>query len=106
MFWADKEDAVELYYKFRWATSHEMEDWLDRLAMLGVIEEEDYHRELGKIFDIPECCREWFIYLSCKCQVKNPLISTDNICGNDLSRCGYVRCPYCRTNGRGDNGKI
>ena len=95
MFWAYKENAVELYYKFRWATYTDKEDWLDRLAMLGVIEEEDYHRELGKVFDIPKCCREWFIYLTCKVEVKNPLTVTDKMFGKDLSHLEYVRCPKC-----------
>jgi len=98
MFWAYREDAMELYYAFRWATMHSLEDWLDRLAMLGIIEEEDYHREVGKIFSIPKCCREWFIYLMCGLKVENALLETDGLYGKDnlQEKFCYVRCPYCR----------
>ena len=76
----------------------EMEDWLDRLAMLGVIKEEDYHRELGKVFDIPRCCREWYIYLMCSVKVEDALLATDRTYGEDKlhEEFWYVRCPYCR----------
>ena len=98
MFWAYKENAVELYYAFRWASIYKKEDWLDRLAMLGVIKEEDYHREIGKIHNIPKCCREWFIYLMCHVGVEDPLLATDRTYGDDKlqEEFRYVRCPYCR----------
>jgi hypothetical protein len=67
--------------------------------MLGTIEEEDYHREVGKIHNIPKCCREWFIYMICTVKVEEPLTATDRMYGED--RYGYVRCPYCRTEGEG-----
>ena len=91
---------MELYYAFRWASISKKEDWIDRLAMLGVIEEEDYHREVGKIHHIPKCCREWFIYLTNMeswLQI-DPLFFTDERYGRDKlqEEFWYVRCPDCR----------
>ena len=96
MFWAYKEDATENWLKAR--SPIYMEDWLDRLAVMGVITEKDYHIEVGKIYGIPKCCREWFVYLTCYIGWQDALVATDMIYGDDCLQdlFDYVRCPKCR----------
>ena len=53
MFWVDKEDAVKRYL-YRRAEDSPVEIWLNRLVVMGKITEQDWHRENGNIFNIPE----------------------------------------------------
>jgi len=108
VFWGHREDAVEIWRGTRreyfLSTNKIFEDWLDRLIVMGVIKEEDWHRENGKYSGFPECCINWFLHVSCHMGIKFPLLYTDAICGRDESDYEYVLCPNCRKklNGRGD----
>lgn len=101
MHWAYKENAVAKYYYLRRSMRHYgrmFEDWLDRLIIMGVIELEDYERELAKVFNVPKCCVEWFIWLGqvgieSQCEYMAGFYGYD-----DPDEYEYVRCPMCRTN--------
>jgi len=108
MFWAYLDDAAERYLysrrlrienrdagEFQNAPFH---DWLDRLAVMGIIQEDDYHREGGKADGIPACCIKWFIFMSCEIKITDCWSVLDFIYGrsNTDTECGYVRCPKCR----------
>jgi len=66
--------------------------WLDRLLVMGTIGSDDWDRECGKFFGYPNCCIEWFIFMS----KLNAHVGrmTDYLYG--AVHCGYVKCPKCR----------
>lgn len=97
MFWAYEDNAIKRYLH-RQSEDSSMEIWLNRLAVMGVIEEVDWITENGKFFGIPRCCREWFIFIKLIIGEDNPLLITDKEFGDDRFQemFDYVRCPECR----------
>ena len=108
MFWAYKDGATKKYITERgpnWRRQGKFfEDWLDRLLIMGVIEEEDWNRENGNFENFPKCCVEWFIELINvpEAEKVGKSVFTDRHFGKD-NFVGYVRCPNCRKEG-GYNG--
>ncbi len=102
MFWAYMQEATDTWkwfrHKYILSTGAIFEDWLDRLAVMGVIEEEDWHREHGNFYNIPKCCIEWYISIKVYKGEEDPLVVTDILFGKDerVDDFGYVRCPNCR----------
>lgn len=64
------------------------------LYQLGAIDLAGLDKELGKYFDYPKCCVDFFISI----RKKTSKVSTyvNSIYGPDLNPTGYVRCPSCR----------
>ncbi len=104
MFWAHRDGATRKYLSERgpnWRRQGKFfEDWIDRLLVMGVIEERDWDMENGKYFDIPKCCIEWFIELIGVPEAEEigKSVYTDKHFGKDYF-VGYVRCPKCRIEG-------
>lgn len=100
MFWAYRDNASEIYLRdkgeYYIPLKRYVDIWLDRMVVMGKIEQDDWNRENGKYFGIPRCCVEWYIFLH-SLNIE-PIGSFMNVVfgEDDHDKYQYVRCPKCR----------
>lgn len=95
-FWAYRERAMEYYQFFKSIQSHDdFISWLDRLAVMGTIAEEDWHKEYGKHCRYPKCCINWFIFMAVSLNIERVGVMSNYLYGYS-GEYNYVKCPTCR----------